>query len=72
MAKKLPRNTAIEIAVGDIQCGLSALHELALSHENGVTGETLSVCVESLTTDMQSKTLQILDLLYGSPGVTNG
>jgi hypothetical protein len=53
----------IEPAVLQIQMGLEALHELAMSHENGVSGGTLSVVVEQMSLQMQGDVRRVLDFL---------
>ena len=53
--RNLKNLDGIQSAIYHIRAGLDALHELAIQHENGVTGETLSVCVEQMTLEMLTK-----------------
>lgn len=63
--KKSSSTEKIDIVrdVGHIQSGRSALHELARSHESGISGATLSICVEQMSLEMQVKAQHILDIL---------
>ena len=53
----------IERAINHIDRGLRALHALAIQHENAVTGETLSICVEQMALEMLVKVQQLTDIM---------
>ncbi|MBI3528207.1 MAG: hypothetical protein HY067_09575 [Betaproteobacteria bacterium] len=49
----------VEIASMKLDQGLRALNALAKQHENGVDGETLSICVEQMTDSMLETVLTL-------------
>ena len=53
-ASKVVKGTRrdVERALAQVENGLEALQALAISHECGVSGGTLSVCVEQMTAAM--------------------